>query len=57
MSQCPTGKIRYRDKVAALVALSKIDLRSRRKGGKSRPKHERTVYRCTQCAGFHLSSL
>jgi epoxyqueuosine reductase QueG len=57
MTQCPTGKIRYRDRVAAMIALSKIEMRSKRKRGKSRPKHERTAYRCKECAGFHLSSL
>lgn len=56
MNDCPTGKIRYRDKVAALIALSKIDLRSKRKKGKGRPKHERDAYRCSQCNGFHLTS-
>lgn len=56
MSECPTGKIRYRDKVAAMIALSKIELRSKRRKGKGRPKHEKTAYRCSQCNGFHLSS-
>ena len=53
--RCPTGKIRYRDRVAAMIELSKIDYRMRSKKG--RLKQERTIYRCNRCSGFHLSSL
>lgn len=53
---CPTGKIRYRDRVSAMISLSKIEMRTKRRKGKERPKHERTAYRCSQCRGFHLSS-
>lgn len=56
MSECPSGKIRYRDKLAAMIALSNIERRSKRRGGKGRPKHEKTAYRCKECNGFHLSS-
>lgn len=40
-----------------MIELSKIELRAKQKGGSSRPKHERTVYRCPKCGSFHLSSL
>lgn len=56
MTHCPTGKIRYRDRVSAMISLSKIEMRTKRRKGKERPKHERTAYRCSQCRGFHLSS-
>lgn len=57
LSKCTSGKIRYRDKVAALIALSKIEYRSKRRNAKVRLKQERTIYRCDRCSGFHLSSL
>lgn len=50
--RCPTGKIRYRDRVAALMALAS----THRKDGSSRPKLERRAYRCPDCHGWHLTS-
>ncbi len=45
-------KIRYPDKVAALMAL----VRTRSKRRARRPKDEQRVYRCPVCKGWHLTS-
>lgn len=42
------GKLRYRDKVEALIALSKIDRMS--------VKQEKRAYFCSDCNGWHLTS-
>lgn len=44
-------KIRYRDRIAALIALE-----STRRRGHRRPKNEVRAYRCRHCAGWHLTS-
>lgn len=49
---CPTGKIRYRDRVGALIALAQTDFR----GLKSSKREERRPYLCPRCAGWHLTS-
>jgi hypothetical protein len=49
---CPSGKIRYRDRLGAMIALSQIDYRSQ----KAKGRKERRPYRCPQCAGWHLTS-
>jgi hypothetical protein len=48
---CPSGKIRYRDKTAALFALAMIRPRRER-----REKNEVKSYPCPQCHGWHLTS-
>jgi hypothetical protein len=50
MKACPSGKVRFRDDLAARLALATAS--RKREGGKS----ERRTYRCPQCAGFHLTS-
>lgn len=45
-------KIRYRDRIAALLALSN----ARAKDGSRRKKLEQRVYRCPTCKGWHLTS-
>lgn len=46
---CPTGKWRYRDRIAALLALAGID--------NTNPKRrEQRAYRCPNCRGWHLTS-
>lgn len=45
--KCKTGKRRYRDEIAAKLALAKT---SRRDSG------ERRYYFCTFCKSFHLTS-
>lgn len=45
-------KVRYRDRVAALLALA--GTRSTRHT--RRPKAERSAYRCPTCKGWHLTS-
>lgn len=50
MTACPTGKQRYRDRIAALLALSKIS------GETNRVRIERRAYRCEKCRGWHLTS-
>ena len=47
MSSCSTGKVRYRDRLAALIVLA--TLRHRGKG-------QRRVYRCPSCNGWHHTS-
>ncbi|MEV7061635.1 hypothetical protein AB0N97_02320 [Streptomyces collinus] len=41
---CPTGKLRYRDRIAALLALGRIDDIDPRRG-------EKRAYRCPRCSG------
>ena len=50
MSAC--RKIRYRDRIAALLALAS----AQRTDGSRRPKLERRAYRCPTCHGWHLTS-
>ncbi len=49
MAQC--SKIRYRDKVSALIALARTG-----RGGERRPKDEKRAYECPACKGWHLTS-
>lgn len=49
---CPSGKIRYRDRVGALLALAA----AQRKDGPGRPKIEKRAYPCPDCRGWHLTS-
>ena len=51
MADC--RKVRFRDKVAALIALSRADLKAKR-GNTNR--RETRAYRCPHCAGWHLTS-
>lgn len=48
MSGCPSKKRRYRDHLAAKLALAMM------RGGEKR--RERRAYRCPDCAGWHLTS-
>ncbi|MFI8962091.1 hypothetical protein ACIGO8_08240 [Streptomyces sp. NPDC053493] len=48
-ASCRTGKARYRDEVAAKLALARIDT-----GHGNR--RERRAYRCPHCRGWHLTS-
>jgi hypothetical protein len=43
------SKIRYRDRIGALLALSRTD-------NARRPKTEQRAYRCPFCRGWHLTS-
>lgn len=45
------SKIRYRDRIGALLALSSA---SRKHDGAA--KTERRAYRCPRCKGWHLTS-
>jgi hypothetical protein len=47
---CHSRKVRYRDKLGALIALS-----STQSNGKAR-RDEVRVYRCPDCRGWHLTS-
>ncbi|GAB2758984.1 hypothetical protein [Streptomyces bullii] len=46
---CPTGKLRFRDRIAALLALGRIDNADPRRA-------EKRAYRCHLCHGWHLTS-
>jgi hypothetical protein len=50
---CPTGKVRYRDERAARVELVGLVI-SRNRGDARR--HERRVYECHRCFGWHTTS-
>lgn len=50
--RCPTGKWRYRDQIAAKLALADIG----RVDSSRRPKSERRPYRCPLCKGWHLTA-
>lgn len=47
--RCETGKFRYRDRIAALLALATIDDADPR-------RREKRAYRCHLCHGWHLTS-
>ena len=50
--KCPaTGKVKYRDRVAALLALSSTARKDNR-----RDKDAVRVYLCPRCRGWHLTS-
>ncbi|GAA4706200.1 hypothetical protein [Streptomyces youssoufiensis] len=46
-STCRTGKIRYRDRIEAKLAMA---------GAGRKGRDEQRVYRCEHCHGFHLTS-
>lgn len=46
------GKRRYRDELAAKLALATVQRQDKTK----RPKTEARVYRCDQCKAWHLTS-
>ena len=50
MSGC--GKVRYRDEIAAKLALAS----AQRKDGSHRAKTEKRAYRCPKCRGWHLTA-
>jgi hypothetical protein len=52
-NDCPSGKVRYKDKMGAKMALATVRRRKTRHNAK---KEERTYYRCMTCQGFHLTS-
>jgi len=52
MSACLSGKKRYRDEIAAKLALATY----RRKDRSSSPGLEARAYRCPECRGWHLTS-
>jgi len=47
---CPTGKIRYRDRLAAQIALADTSRRHQPR------REEARAYPCPQCRGWHLTS-
>lgn len=52
MRKCrKTHKIRYRDDIAAKLALARVS-----KGKRSRSKDEQRAYFCSFCRGYHLTS-
>jgi len=50
MAKC--FKVRYRDEIAAKLALATIQNQDKA----SRPKAERRAYFCPDCRGWHLTS-
>ena len=47
---CLTGKVRYRDRIAATYALAVIQRREKER------RREKRAYRCDTCNGWHLTS-
>lgn len=52
MSPCP--KVRYRDELAAKIALASTAAQANRRSDEKR--QERRAYRCPRCKGWHLTS-
>lgn len=52
MRACATGKKRYRDEIAAKLAMATY----RNKDRSTSPKLECRAYRCPECHGWHLTS-
>jgi hypothetical protein len=48
---CPTGKIRYRDELDAMLALGSTARRSE----SNRKRRESRQYHCPICKGWHLT--
>lgn len=46
---CRTGKLRYRDRIAALLTLDRLD-------NLDPARREKRAYRCPLCRGWHLTS-
>ena len=53
LMDCPSGKVRYSNKVRALLAIVKIEEKGPREIGGHIPKR---VYRCLICKKWHLTS-
>lgn len=52
-----SGKRRYADELAARIVLNRVHyLAETSKERRRARKHEREVYLCPDCAGFHLTS-
>jgi hypothetical protein len=52
-----SGKRRYADELDARIVLSRISYRTETSKERRRArKHEREVYLCPDCGGFHLTS-
>lgn len=49
---CPSGKVRYKDRLGANLALMRI----RAKDNTKRDRSEDHAYECSQCLGWHLTS-
>lgn len=47
---CRSGKLRYRDRLGAEIALASTER------GRASSRDEKRVYRCPDCAGWHLTS-
>lgn len=52
VGSCPCGKVRYRDRVAALMVLARIVAVD----SPRRAKQEQRPYPCPLCHGWHLTS-
>lgn len=52
VKKCATGKHRFHDKIAALLALANVQHADKT----HRPKIEKRAYRCPTCKGWHLTS-
>jgi hypothetical protein len=50
VTECKSGKVRYRDGIAAMLALAKI--RNDEPAGHT----EKRAYKCRDCHGWHLTS-
>ena len=52
MRRCTTGKVRYSDRIAAMLAIVDQQDKDERKG-------ERPIrcYHCTTCRGWHITSM
>jgi hypothetical protein len=49
-------KLRYRDQVAALIALSRAEVKAKRNSHIAKQRRENRVYECPRCRGWHLTS-
>lgn len=56
MSGCPSGKLRYRDRVDALIALSRASEKASRYRHQHEKRRESRAYLCDRCKGWHLTS-
>lgn len=50
--KCPTGKRRYKDRIAALLAIESANRRKHERRG----KNERRAYLCQMCRYWHVTS-
>ena len=56
--KCPSGKVRFRDRLEAIEALHRAENARKfsEQDGLENRRNEKRIYKCSLCAGQHLTS-